>query len=175
MAKILLVIASEGYQPLEYDMPKQILIEAGHEVLTVSDQVDVAKTVHGDVSTKVDIILSEVDVNTADALYFIGGPGALEHLDNEISYKLLQIWQASGKLYGAICISPRILAKAGVLKNKKATGWNGDEKLVEFFSQHGAEYLAESVVVDDGVITADGPYSADKFGEAILEELKKRL
>ena len=39
----------------------------------------------------------------------------------------------AGKIVGAICYSPRILAKAGILKDKKATGWNDDHELEATF------------------------------------------
>ena len=173
MKKVLLVVAQKNYQPLEYSIPKAILEEAGVKVFTASNQMGEAHSVGNYNSAKVDISLKEVDITNFDGLFFIGGPGALEYLDNEISYKLLQAWQATGKPYGAICISPRILAKAGVLQNKQATGWNGDNLLEKIFSQFGVGYIGEAVVRDGNVVTADGPSSAEMFGKKILEVLGK--
>ena len=117
MFKVLLLIASEGYQPFEYGESKRILEEVGHEVVTVSDESGVAQAAYDGSSANIDLILDEVNTESGDALFLIGGPGALEHLDNEKTYSLLQAWQKSGKPYGAICISPRILGlidKTGV-------------------------------------------------------------
>lgn len=169
--KVLLVIAHEGYQPIEYRTSKKILEEAGHEVITVSDESGTAQAAYDGSSTTVDLKLDEVSIESGDALFFVGGPGAMDYLDNEKSYKLLQDWQASGKPYGAICISPRILAKAGVLKNKKATGWNGDGELEGILEGAGAEYLAQHVVADGNIVTADGPKAAEEFGRKIVEVL----
>lgn len=160
MKKVLLIIASEGYQPAEYGEPKRILKEAGFEVVTGSDKLGIAR-----------VLIKDIDVENYDALFFIGGPGALEHLDNEDSYGLLRAWQKSDKPYGAICISPRILAKAGVLKNKKATGWDGDGELAGIFKQCGVEYIREDVVAEGNVITASGPAAAEEFGRRIVELL----
>ncbi|MBU2542722.1 DJ-1/PfpI family protein [Patescibacteria group bacterium] len=172
MKKILLLIASEGYQPLEYGEPKRILESDGHEVITVSDKSGVAQAAYDGSSTKVDLNLNDVNIESGDALFLVGGPGALEYLDNEKTYKLLQAWQKSGKPYGAICVSPRILAHAGVLQNKKATGWDGDDGLASIFEKAGVEYVREGVIVDGNVVTGNGPEVAEEFGKVILEVLK---
>jgi protease I len=105
-----------------------------------------------------------------DAVVFIGGPGALERLDNEISYKLARDTIEKGKILAAICVSPAILAKAGVLKSKKAVVWSSalDKSAVKILEDNGAIYEGESVVIDGKIITAHGPSSAQEFGEKIL-------
>lgn len=171
MKSVLLVIAFEDYQPFEYSEPKRILETAGHKVFTVSDEFGMARSDNEEFSVKVDIKIDDVDIEKYDGLFFIGGPGALVHLDNQNSYKLLKKWQTTGKPYGAICISPRILAKAGVLQNKKATGWDGDNKLADIFLGNNVEYIKEPVVVDGNIVTANGPEAASEFGQAILQVL----
>ena len=73
------------------------------------------------------------------------------------------------KSYGSICIASRILAKAGVLGNKKATGWDGDDKLSAIFTNHAVTYVKETCVVDGNVVTATDPAAAKEFGENILK------
>jgi len=167
--KVVLVIASQGYQPREYGDPKRILEDVGFEIVTVSNKYGIAQTADGGFSTEVDTTVEKMNIEDYDALFFVGGPGALEHLDNEMSYTLLKKWKETGKPYGAICISPRILAKAGVLKNKKATGWDGDNELSGIFGKYGVEYVKESVVVDGNIVTANGPEAAEEFGKIILQ------
>jgi len=175
--KVLLVIASEGFQIIEYKTPKEILEKAGVQVVTVSDRAGEVVAASGEM-VKVDLMIGDPlltspykgEENTSGygGLFFVGGPGALERLDNEASYQLLKTWQETGKPYGAICISPRILAHAGVLQGKKATGWNGDGELAGILSSGGAEFVDQSVVVDGNVITGNGPGAASEFGEAIV-------
>lgn len=170
MSKIILVIASQGFQPLEYGIPKKILEKAGHIVITASDTIKEARA--GDMSrANVDITIKNAIPVVADAFFIIGGPGALVYLDNPESYVIIKKWAESGKPFGAICISPRILAKAGVLKGKKATGWNDDGELNEIFEHAGATYIMESVVLDGNLITADGPASAEAFARTILQKI----
>lgn len=170
--RIALVIASVGYQPIEYGTPKRILEGAGFEVVTVSDKLGRAISKDETISTSVDCVIADVDVTAYDGLFFIGGPGALTHLDTEISYHVLTRWQHRGKPYGAICVSPRILAHAGVLQGKKATGWDEDGELTEIFEQYGVQYLRKDVVVDGNVITANGPGAASEFATEILNVYK---
>ena len=75
------------------------------------------------------------------------------------------------KPYGAICISSRILAAAGVLSGKKATGWDDDNKLAHIFKKHNVEYIKESIVIDENVVTAIGPSAAQEFAQGILKVL----
>lgn len=167
---IILLIANTGYQPVEYGTPKRLLTEAGHIVITASDGTNIATGKDG-TTAAVELLAADITPEHADALYVIGGPGTLEHLDNEIVYGVLKRWQESGKPYGAICMAPRVLAHAGVLKGKRATGWNADNKLGELFPLYGVTYVPEHVVVDGNIVTADGPEAAEAFGRAILAQL----
>ena len=78
------------------------------------------------------------------------------------------------KVLAAICISPIILTKAGVLKGKKATVWSSplDKSWIKVLQESGqAIYQEEDVVVDGKIITANGPAAAGRFGQAIVEVL----
>ena len=171
MKNVLLVVAHQDFQPVEYRVPKDILQASGIQVKTASDNPGVAiSTITGEKAT-VDLVLEEVRVEDFDGIFFVGGPGAAEFLNNDRSYRIIREVAASGKKWGAICISPRILAAAGVLKNRKVTGWDGDNELAGVLSAVGAEYVREPVVVDGDLITASGPSAAEGFGNAILKSL----
>ena len=166
--KVLMLVASEGFQPVEYAEPRRILEEAGVEVKIASDQKGQAVSFQGVEKATVDFLVEEARIDDFDAIVLVGGPGALEHLDNEATYKLVQEAQQKQKLVAAICISPRILAHAGILDGRKATGWNGDSALPEVLASSGATYIAEPVVVDNNIITAWGPSDATEFGKQIV-------
>ncbi len=167
MAKILFLIAQEGFQTKEYHDPKRVLEAAGHTIVTASRDGGTATSNIGE-KTPVDLALRDVLLGEYDAVFAIGGPGAPKFLDNDEALRIMKEAEARpGMPYGAICISPRILAKSGVLRGKKATGWNGDEKLGELLKEGGAVYEPMPVVVDGRVVTADGPMSAEGFGRAI--------
>ena len=72
------------------------------------------------------------------------------------------------KVVAAICVAPVTLANAGVLKDKKATVWHGEQGRL---TGAGCTYTASSVEIDGSLITANGPTSAGEFGEAIAAAL----
>ena len=167
-----LVIASRGYQPTEYGVTKDILEKNGITVVTVSNKAGTARADDGS-STTVDKTLDNLTLEDFDGIFFIGGSGALLHLNKPISHSLLQEAVKNNKIIGAICISPRILAQAGVLVRKHATGWDGDGQLSKVFNAYGAIHTKKEVVVDGNIVTATDPTAATGFGNAIVKLLKK--
>ncbi|HLW73194.1 MAG TPA: DJ-1/PfpI family protein [Candidatus Babeliales bacterium] len=171
---VLLIIASEGFQQVEYGITKKILTDAGFIVVTASNTSGTAVAKDGS-TTHIDITLEAVMVNNYAGIFFIGGPGALEHLDNNTSYKIIQEAFYQHRPIGAICIATRILAKTNVLRNKYVTGWNDDGLLNALYKECGAVYLPEEkVVVDSNTITATDPSAAQQFGEKIVELLQSK-
>lgn len=170
--KAALIIAFRNFRDEEYFVPKRVLEQARIEVSTASDSLGTAiGSLGGD--TNVDILINKLTVDDFDAILFVGGSGALEHLDNEKSYQIAKETVKKNKILGAICVSPVILAKAGILQDKKATVWSSplDKSSVKTLENQGAIYEAKSVVVDGKIITANGPAAAQEFGEKIAELL----
>lgn len=194
MKTVLLIIAFKGYQPVEYGHTREVLEKAGIKVVVGSTELGTAQALpskkHAHVcddpgctkiaaqypayaQVNVDVLVSAANPEEYDGVFLIGGPGALEFLDNEIVYALMRKAAKTGKIVGAICISPRILAKAGLLQEKKATGWDGDNKLAGVFKEYKVMRVKKPVVVDGKIITADGPGAAIAFGEAIVQCIKR--
>ena len=173
--KTLIVIAFRDFQDMEYLIPKKILEKAGIETKTISSKKGVAVGVFGG-TVLIDETISEVKIDDYDSLVFVGGGGCLPYLDNQDSYNLIKEAFDKGRLLAAICISPVILAKAGVLENKKATVWNSplDQFPVKTLRENKATYQEDSVVVDGKIVTARGPEAASLFGETIVRLLTKK-
>jgi protease I len=169
---VLLVVANEGYQQVEYNETKKAIESAGLKVVTASNAATPAIAKDGS-TTDIDVVLDKVNPAHYAGIFVIGGPGALENLDNPQTHKILQKAVELGIPHGAICVSPRILAKAGVLKNKKATGWNDDKALASIYEESDTIYVKEPVVVDHLLITATGPDAAKQFGTHIAQLIKK--
>ena len=68
------------------------------------------------------------------------------------------------KLLAAICAAPTILAKMGVLQDRKATVYPGLEKSIPY-------PRGDKVVVDGKIITSQGPGTAIEFALSIVEAL----
>jgi protease I len=72
----------------------------------------------------------------------------------------------AGRPVAAICLSPPVLARAGVLAGKRATTFPAERAIVEL-KRGGATYVEEPVVQDGIIVTANGPEAATAFGEAL--------
>ncbi len=170
--KVLIIVAWEGYQPLEYGIPKKTLEQAGFAVVTASNKPGMA-TAKDKSQTKVNVTTQDAIAADYAAIIVVGGPGAMDNLDNQITYQLLTEAADLGKLLAAICVAPRILARANLLTDVAATGWDGDGELADIFNEQGVIYTQAPVVSDQNIITADGPSSAQQFADAIVAALKK--
>ncbi len=169
---VVLVIASEGFQPIEYGVTKDVLEEAGVIVTTASDKSGGAVATDNSV-VPVDIAVDDIDVADYDGIFLIGGSGAMTMLDNGSVYKLFKEAERRSMPYGAICAGTRILAKADVMIDKQATGWNGDNALLAIYNGHGVTLIDKDVVIHGLLVTAVGPTSAEAFGKAIIRVLMK--
>lgn len=169
--KVVFVVASEGYQPIEYSVPKKLLEQAGITVLTASNKLAPAIAKDGS-TTVVDYLIKDIPIDTIDGVFIVGGPGAMEHLNNNSMYQVLKQAISQNKKIGAICISSRILAQSGILAGKQATGWNGDNELSGIFKQYNVHYKPQEVVRDENILTATGPDAAREYGEQIISMIE---
>lgn len=168
MSKVLFVIAHEGFRDEECFDPKEVLKD--QEIIIAStDTTPATGSLGGKITPDITINEALNKINEFDAVIFVGGPGANVYFDNPAAHKIAQ---NAKNIIAAICIAPVTLAKAGVLEGKKATVWDDGQKTqAKILEDAGATYVAEDVVVDGNLITANGPKAAKKFGEAILAKL----
>ncbi len=167
--KIAMIIAFQDFRDEEYFIPKGIFISKGFLVETFSSKKGDALGSYGGV-VKVEKTIEELNVNDFDIIIFVGGNGAVSYSENKIAHKIAK----GAKTLGAICIAPIILAKAGVLKGKKATVFSSemDKSAIKILEKEGAEYEPKEVVVDGNIITANGSKAARNFAEAVVFSLK---
>lgn len=170
-----MVIASEGFRDKEFFIPAEILENSGFKIVIASDEKGIAQGDDGG-EVKIDLLIKNVEPKDYKAIVFIGGPGALDHLDNEHSYNAAQEFYKQKKLTAAICIAPVILAKAGLLKEKEAAVWTAplDKSGQKQIEKEGAKFIDKKIIKDGAVVTACGPEAAEEFGEAIAEEINAR-
>lgn len=168
--QVVFIVANEGFQQVEYNVPKKLLEENGITVLTASNRI--APAIAKDGSTEhVNYLVKNIPLDNIQGLFIVGGPGTMENLDNAETYKILKEAAAKKIKLGAICIAPRILAAAGILENKQATGWNGDNELGAIFKKANAFLKSQDVVRDGDILTAVGPDAAREYGEQMISML----
>jgi len=170
--KILMVIAHEGFRDEELQRPKEILEANGYDVVIASTSLTPAKGKLGAV-VKPDILLEDARAEDYQAVIFVGGPGSEIYFHDDRALTLARSANKQGKVVGAICIAPCILANAGILEGKKATVYGGllTTQYINVLKQGGAHYTTKPVVIDGNLITAAGPKAAEAFGRAIVSTL----
>lgn len=166
--KVLMVIAPKDFRDAEYTEPREVIEASGVGVKIASIQGGIAIGAEG-TKVQIDLTVSQANVEDYDAVVFIGGPGMVEIISDDSLQVLAKKFYDAGKLTAAICVAPAILAKQGILSDKKATAWSGVKGDLE---AGGADYTGGAVAVDGKIITASGPAAAREFGEKIVEALK---
>lgn len=168
--KALMIIASDGFRDEELLIPKNMLQTNRVRVVVASSSLSPARGMIGTV-IKPDILLSEVKPEDYDAVIFVGGIGAQEFWNDPLAHNIARQAKDAGKIVGAICLAPVILAKAGILEGKKATVWAGAAQELKACK---VNYTASDLEIEANIITANGPEAADKFAEAIVKALVQR-
>jgi protease I len=89
-----------------------------------------------------------------------------------VAHKIAKDSVSNGKVLGAICLGPAILANAGVLENKKATVFL-DPQTEKIFKANNVINTNAVVEKDGKIITANGPKASYKFAKEIEETILK--
>ena len=170
MPRIVMIIASSLFRDEELFDTKAQLEKDGHEVTVASSRSGMCDGSRGG-SAKAEITLDEINTEETDALVFVGGPGASEYFENMTAHRLAGEMLSSERILAAICIAPVILAKARLLKGRRATVFSSGANVIE---ENGAVYTGEDVTADGNLVTGNGPASAVEFAQKISELLAKQ-
>ena len=166
------ILATNGFEQSELEVPLAKLKEAGATVHVVSpesgeikgwDKKDWGRAV------KVDRALDETSVNDYDALVLPGGqinPDVLRL--NDTAVKLVRDFASAGKVVAAICHAPWLLVEAGLAKGRTMTSYQSIRTDVQ---NAGASWVDKEVVVDNGIITSRSPKDLEAFVGKIVEEV----
>lgn len=167
--KRVLVPLAQGFEEAEFIGIVDVLRRAGVEVLVAGLQGACNVMGANGIEIKAEVALDSIDCETLDGIALAGGFEGMQNIANNA--KILQIIKslhAKGKIVSAICASPIVLHKAGVLSGE-FTCYPGCE--ADFESDLAAKRLNEAVVVRGNVITSTGPATAILFGLEIAKSL----
>jgi protease I len=172
-AKIL-IIATNGFEQSELEVPRDKLKEAGAKVTIASlDGKDIMGWDKKDWGrpAKVDMKIADAKEGDYDALVIPGGVMNPDKLRiDEGAMKLVKAFLSSGKIVAAVCHGPWLLVQADALKGRQATSFKSIRKDVE---NSGAKWIDEEVVVDNGIITSRNPDDLPAFVKKIIEEVEE--
>jgi len=165
MAKVAVLLA-DGFEEVEAMAIIDVLRRAEIEVV-VAGLHDGPAVSARNVKVIPDATIESVDAADFDMLVLPGGQPGSDNLNaDERVKKLITDFHQKGKLTGAICAAPYVLANAGILKGRHATSYP------TYSDRLGDVTYEEKAVVDDGtVMTSRGPGTALCFGLAIVKRL----
>ena len=160
------VLMVDGFEEIEAIEPIDIMRRAGLNVVTVGVKGNIVKGAHN-ITIKTDITIDDVNTDDMELLMLPGGPGHTGLDSDEKVQKLIDYANKEDLYIAAICASPSIIGKKGILKDKKATCFPGFEEFLL-----GAKVLDYKVVTDGKIITGKGAGAAADFGFEIIKLLK---
>jgi len=168
--RVLFIIAQNNFRDEELTIPRRVLGNAGIPSDVASLTTDTATGMFG-LEVMPDVRVIDVQLDKYTMVVVVGGSGALDLAEREEVTGFVHEADQQGKLLGAICLGPTVLAQAGVLEGKRATVWSSavSRESIKTLEDNGALYVHEPVVVDGRIVTAWGPDKAQGFGEKLVE------
>jgi protease I len=172
--KRILILATNGFEQAELEVPRDRLKAAGAQVDVVSpergeikgwDKTDWGRPV------KVDKPLSGAREGDYDAIVMPGGqinPDLLRV--NADALELIKAFYDAGKTVAAVCHAPWLLIEAGLVKGRRMTSYKSIKTDV---INAGGKWEDASVVTDNGVVTSRNPGDLEDFSNKIIEEVRE--
>lgn len=162
-----LVPVANGSEEIEVVTVVDILRRAKVDVVVAS----VEKSLQILASRGIKLIADKSIDNAAESIYDLiilpGGIAGAERLHkSKVLKKMLKEQGSAGRIYGAICSSPTVLHRQGLLKGKRATAHPSVASKLTNEVVEGAR-----VVIDGKLITSRGLATAIEFALAIVSKL----
>ena len=173
--KRILIMATDGFEESELFGPRELLMEAGAEVLLASPgRSPIQATVMDDPGRTIrpDLTVGEASAEEFDGLLLPGGvrnPDSLR-LD-KAAVKLIREFDAAGKPIAAICHGPWLLVEADLLRGRKAACW---PSIATDLRNAGATVVDEAAVTDGNIVTSRKPADVPDFTEALAALVERR-
>ena len=165
MAKIILAI-SNGFEEIEAISIIDVCRRANIEV-TIAAVEDLTTIGAHNIKIQADCKIEDISSDNFDMIVLPGGlPNAFTLADNEKVQSLLKEFKLKNKKIGAICAAPYALHKADVL-NENFTCYPSFENKIKIDGYH----KNDAIVIDNNVITSQGPATAMIFALEIVNIL----
>lgn len=170
------ILATHGFEQSELESPRDALEDAGAEVKIVSlpdSDASIRGWSDGDWGDTVEVD-GTVRNHTSDDFDALVLPGGVMNPDtlraDEAAVGFVRDFFADGKPVAAICHGPWLIVEAGAADNRRMTSYGSIRTDVV---NAGGNWVDQSVVVDQGLVTSRSPADLDDFNYKLLEEINE--
>jgi len=164
-AEVLVFLPQRLFAEEEFEPALRQLSLAGVRTRIASSDTTTAIGIRG-IMVKPDLAFRDARTEDYAGLMLIGGSGAALHWDDSLLHAWCREFAESGRVVAAIGIAPITLARAGVLKGRKATVFH-ERSAVNWLRQSGARFVFRQLVSDRNIITAASAQQARMFGRTV--------
>ena len=172
--KRIAILAADGFEQSELEVPRDKLKEAGAMVEVISlERGEIKGWAKKDWGrpVKVDKTLQDVSASEYDAVVLPGGqinPDLLRVEPKALAF-IKDIFEQK-KVVAAVCHGPWLLIETGIAKGRRMTSYKSIKTDV---INAGGKWEDSEVVVDQGVITSRNPGDLNAFSAKIIEEVNE--
>ncbi len=163
------ILIEELVEDVEFIYPYYRFKEEGFDVDVLSLEIKTFKGKKG-CTFKSQKSIKDVDPEYYDILFIPGGyaPDRLRRYPKVLNF--VRRLNELGKIIGAVCHGPWVLISAGIIKNKKVTGYHAIKDDIE---NAGAIYTGKKVESDGNIFTGTDPDAMPELLKMIIKEGKK--
>lgn len=165
-----IVFLADGFEEIEGLTVVDVLRRAEITLDTVSIMEKKWVTGAHNISVEADMMFADADFSQTKMLVLPGGYLGMQNLEShEGVRKYVLEFNGQGKEIAAICASPTILGRMGLLEGKRATAYPSMED-----GLLGAEVSYDGVVTDGNITTGRGMGVSIDFALRLIEILRDK-
>jgi len=174
--KKIAILATEGFEQVEMEQPRDALRKAGATTHLISPEARRVRAWDeenwGD-TFDVDVTLREARADDYDGLLLPGGVMNPDQLRmDKAAVDFIRAFFERGKPVAAICHAPQLLIEADVVRGRRLTSYPSVKRDL---INAGAEWVDQPVVVDNGLVTSRTPDDLPDFNAKMIEEFAEGI
>ncbi|MAZ28434.1 MAG: protease [Cytophagaceae bacterium] len=174
MKKRIAILATDGFEEVEFTSPLKALKDEGFDVDVISNKAGKIKAWDKDKwggEYDVDKTVDSVSAKDYNALVLPGGvmnPDTMR--TNEDALIFVRDFFKQKKPVAAICHAPQLLISAEVVDGRTLTSY---KSIKDDLENAGALWVDKEVVVDEAFVTSRNPDDLPAFNAKMIEEIKE--
>lgn len=170
------ILTTNGVEQPELTEPYAAIQEAGGMPVIISPEEEQIQAMKGDWEHAdyfdVDVHLPSAEAENYHGLVLPGGTLNADTLRiNEEAQQFVKAFFEAGKPVASICHGPWILTEIGEVQGRRMTSYGS---LRTDLRNAGAEWVDESAVVDNNLVTSRNPQDLEDFNRAFLALLAEQ-